>query len=46
MIYVATPPSNMGFDNVIETLDALHTSMLKPGDAITYAQPRVGLLFL
>ncbi len=46
MIYVATPPSNMGFDNVIETLDALHTSMLKPGDAITYAQPRIGLLFL
>lgn len=46
MVYIATPPSNMGYDNAIAALEAFHQSLLRPGDAITYAQPRVGLLFL
>jgi hypothetical protein len=46
MVYVATPPSNMGYDNAVASLEAFHQSLLRKGDAITYAQPRVGTLFL
>lgn len=46
MLYLATPPSGMGFDKAVRSIEALHGTMLKRGDATTNAQPRVGVLLL
>jgi hypothetical protein len=46
MIYIAQPPSNLGFDRWVEGIEDVHDSLLPDGDHVGNAEPRVGVLYL
>lgn len=46
MVYIASPPSNIGIDPTVEALERLHRRMIDPSDRVVVADPKAGMLFL